>query len=137
MSSIKKCKIEHKGSKWTFEGPCADQLARGFERIFQASKSLRREISAVACIHNESGRVDKLEVDTIGDATSTRLRSTRVCSTGHSQISLHTHPISGTAKFSRSDALTVTDRLNEDVDDGSCVVGRGKAACLVKAELAY
>ena len=137
MSSIRKCKIEHKGSKWTFEGPCAHQLARGFERIFQASKNLRREISAIACIHNESGRVDKLEVDTIGNATSTLLRSARVCSVGHSQISLHTHPTSGIAKFSQPDALTVTDRLNEDVDDGSCVVGRGKTVCLVKAELAH
>ena len=121
--------------KWTFEGPCAEQLARAFAQFFKESKGLHQEISAIACINDETGVVDKLIVDTIGEATSTQLKILRVCSTKHSQISLHTHQESGISKFSHSDALTITERLNEGVDDGSCVVGHEKTVCIVKAEL--
>lgn len=39
-------------------------------------------------------------------------------------------------KYARAlDALTVTERLNEDVDDGSCVVGHEKTVCLIATEL--
>jgi hypothetical protein len=69
----------------------------------------------------------------IGTPTSTSLPYGRVCSRDHRQVSIHTHPTSGVSKFSDIDAITITSRMNEDVDDASCVVGEDMTQCFVKA----
>jgi hypothetical protein len=124
-----KCSIIARDGVVTVKGPCADSIAaqHGF---FQAlSKALGKEISFQQCIDPSTGRIQRLVIDTLGDATSTELKNQRVCGSNELQISVHTHPTSGRHEFSETDTETVTARLRREIDNCGCVVGRYSSRC--------
>lgn len=136
MSSLRKkepCRIEFKKHGLEIAGPCVQGFSELFGAIYEASKENKREISAYACVNPETGVVEKLALDNVGTSSSTSLQYGRICQMGHRQVSIHTHPTSGIPKFSETDAITITSRMNEDVDDASCVVGEDATQCFAKA----
>ena len=131
--SENKCKVEFKEEGLEITGLCAKGFLNAFENLYDASKKAKAEISAYACVNPNDGMVKKIIIGKIGTSTSTSLPYGRVCPINHRQVSLHTHPTSGISKFSETDALTITDRMNNGVDDASCVVGEDETQCLVRA----
>lgn len=127
------CKVEFREHGLEVTGPCAKGFLGVFNSLYGESKEKKAEISAYACVNPKDGSVNKIILGKIGTAVSTSLPHARVCPADHRQISIHTHPTSGIAEFSETDALTITDRMNKGVDDGSCVVGEDEAQCLMKA----
>jgi len=125
-----KCVIEFKRHGLEIKGPCAQGFINAFAGIYQASKEVNAEISAYACVNPKSGSVEKTVLGKIGTPTSTSLPFERVCPIDQRQISIHTHPMSGIAKFSETDAITITERINKGVDDASCVIGENESLCL-------
>jgi len=126
------CKIEFKEYGLEITGPCAQGFFSLFEKIFEESKKIGKEISAYACVNPKTGAVEKIMIGKIGTPKSTSLPYKRVCSSNHRQVSIHTHPISGESKFSKADAITITSRMNKGFDDGSCVVGEDATQCFIK-----
>ena len=134
--SVKKeesCRIEFKKHGLEIAGPCAQGFSESSEAMFKASKAIKREISAYMCVNPKTGAVEKVVLGKVGTSNSTSLPFGRICPTGQRQVSLHTHPTSGIPKFSETDAITITSRMNENVDDGSCVIGEDATQCFVKA----
>jgi len=126
------CKLEFREHGLEITGPCAKGFLGVFKDLYNMSKEVEAEISAYACVNPKDGSVNKVILGKIGTPTSTSLPLERVCAIDHRQVSIHTHPSSGIAKFSETDALTVTSRMNRGVDDGSCVVGKDETQCLVR-----
>ena len=133
MKSKRKCTVEFKEHGLEITGPCAAGFAGLFESIYKSSKDLEAEISAYACLEPKTGSVERAVLGKIGTSTSTSLPYERVCPTNQRQVSIHSHPTSGEAKFSKTDAMTITHRMNEEMDDASCVVGEEETQCLIKA----
>lgn len=133
MKREKTCRIEFKEHGLEITGPCAQGFSKSFRTLFKASKSMEREISAYMCVNPKTGDVDKVVLGKIGNPTSTSLPHDRICPENQRQVTVHTHPMSGTSKFSKTDAVTITDRMNEGVDDASCVVGEDETQCFLKA----
>jgi len=126
------CKAEFREHGVEITGPCAKGFLSAFKDLYNMSKKVDAEISAYACVNPKDGSVSKVILGKIGTPNSTSLPRIRVCPTEHRQVSIHTHPTSGEAKFSETDALTITSRMNKGVDDASCVVGEDDAQCLVR-----
>jgi len=133
MKKEETCRIEFKEHGLEIAGPCAQGFSESSEALFKASKAVEREISAYMCVNPKTGAVEKVVLGEVGTSNSTSLPHGRVCPTGQRQFSVHTHPTSGIPKFSETDAITITSRMNENVDDGSCVIGDDAAQCFVKA----
>lgn len=127
-----KCKIEFKEHGLEISGGCAQGFLNAFDNIYRASSEVGREISAYACVNPKKGTVERVILGEVGSPTGTSLPFERVCPIDHRQVSIHSHPVSGEAKFSQIDALTITDRMNREVDDGSCVVGEDATQCLFR-----
>nr|MDO8080824.1 hypothetical protein [Candidatus Freyarchaeota archaeon] len=128
-----KCNIEFTDKGLEIKGPCAQDFFKLFEAISEASKEAGKEISAYACVNPKTGKIEKLVLGKVGTPTSTSFPHGRVCLKKERQISLHTHPVSGEAKFSNTDAITITSRMNDGMDDGSCVIGVDAIQCLLRA----
>jgi len=129
----KTCRIEFKENGLEITGPCAQCFSKSFRTLFKASKSMEREISAYMCVNPKTGDVDKVVLGKVGTSTSTSLPHDRICPENQRQVTVHTHPMSSTSKFSKTDAVTITDRMNEGVDDASCIVGEDETQCFLKA----
>ncbi len=130
MKKPENCRIEPTDIGWRIRGECANELADFFARIFEASEAVSREISGYVCIDPHTQRVSEVGVYDVGTATETQITPQRSCPCQESQISLHTHPLSGIAKFSHRDAAAVVTRLNEGTDDGHCVLGLDEFLCV-------
>jgi len=128
-----KCKVEFTEHGLEVKGKCAEGLLNAFNVMYDASEEAGAEISGYACVNPKDGSVDKVILGEVGSLTRTSLPFERVCPTDQRQISIHTHPTSGIAKFSDPDALTISDRMNRGVDDGSCVVGDNETQCFLRA----
>jgi len=127
-----KCRVEFTERGLEISGSCAQGFSELFEAIFEASKAVKREISTYACVDPETGTIKKVVLGKVGTPSSTSLPYDRVCLDNERQVSLHTHPVSGEAKFSGRDAITITYRMNEGIDDGSCVVGEEATQCFLR-----
>ncbi|MDA4110914.1 MAG: hypothetical protein OK439_00125 [Thaumarchaeota archaeon] len=127
------CRVEFTVKGLEITGPCAKGFMESFEELYDASENIGREISAYACVDPGTGSVNKLILGKVGSATETTLPLGRVCPIKHRQISMHTHPTSGVAKFSNTDAITVAHRMNEGQDDASCVIGKEMTQCLIRS----
>ena len=130
MKKPENCRIEPTDKGWRIRGECANELEHSFARIFDASEAISREISGYVCIDPHTQRVSEVGVYDVGTATETQIPSKRSCPCQESQISLHTHQLSGIAKFSRQDAEVVAKRINEGVEDGHCVLGLDEFLCV-------
>lgn len=132
MLNKNKCRVEMTLNGPEIKGNCKRQLKKLQKGQFDMSKRLNAEISSQLCINKETGNIDKAVIDTKGNRTSTLLRNRRICPMSHIQLSMHTHPLSGIAKFSEPDALTSVDRMNKDIDEGHCIIGEKESSCLIK-----
>ncbi|MDT7892550.1 MAG: hypothetical protein RQ952_07475 [Thermoproteota archaeon] len=56
------CKIEFKEYGLEITGPCAQGLLSSFEKIFEESKKIGKEISAYACVSPKTGAVEKIMI---------------------------------------------------------------------------
>lgn len=133
MKKEESCRIEFKKHGLEIAGPCAQGFSESSEAMFKTSKAIKREISAYMCVNPKTGAVEKVVLGKVGTSNSTSLPFGRICPRDQRQISVHTHPSSGIPKFSETDAITITSRMNENVDDGSCVIGEDETQCFVKA----
>lgn len=133
MKQEEPCRIEFKKHGLEIAGPCAQGFSESSEAIFKASRAVEREISAYMCVNTKTGTVEKVALGKVGTSNSTSLPYGRICPRNQRQVSVHTHPTSGIPKFSETDAITITSRMNENVDDGSCVIGEDVTQCFVKA----
>lgn len=124
-----KCTLSVRNGSITVEGTCADAIVKQQEVLQALSAALGREISFQQCINPSTGEVQKLVIDTVGQPTSTELSNQRICDLQQIQVSNHTHPMSGLAKFSETDMKTVGGRLNEGIDNCGCVVGATSSMC--------
>jgi len=124
------CTIEITDHGLEIKGECAEGLLDTIGLIYEESKRLGREISACGCISSKG--LEKVVIGEVGNSTSTSLPFRRVCPRNQVQVPIHTHPISGEAKFSRVDAQTITDRMNRGIDDGHCVAGEDETQCIFK-----
>ena len=129
INKEEKCDIRIEDDLVVVEGKCADEIARSTRCLQELSQLFGSEISFQLCISEDTGEVDELVIDTVGDTTSTILKNGRMCPRDKIQISGHTHPISGQAKFSPQDMRTVGTRLNENTDNCGCVVGSIETRC--------
>ena len=127
--ALKRCSIKVKDGLIIVEGSCANEIAADHAFLQAASRAIGREISFQECVDPSTGKVKKLVIDTVGELKSSELRNKRVCDSDQLQMSSHTHPKSGYAKFSDIDIQTVGMRLNDDVDNCGCVVGTVASKC--------
>jgi len=127
-----KCKVEFTKKGLEIKGPCARGFLNLSKTLFKASRTIGREISIYACVDPKAGAIKKVILGKIGTSTSTALPHGRVCSDDERQAVLHTHPVSGKPKFSDTDAVTITNRMNEGTDDLSCVVGEEATQCFLR-----
>lgn len=133
MKKKEPCRIEFKKHGLEIAGPCAQGFSESFRTIFEESKKIGKEISAYMCVNPKTGAIEKVVLGEVGTPTSTFLPYGRICPRDQRQVSVHTHPMSGIPKFSETDAVTITSRMNEDIDDASCVIGEDATQCFVKA----
>jgi len=124
------CRIQFTDHGLEIEGECAQGLIKTISVIYEESKRLGKEISACACVSSKG--LEKVVIGEVGDSTSTSLPFRRICRPDQVQVPIHTHPTSGEPKFSKTDAETVTQRMNMGIDDGHCVAGENETQCLFK-----
>jgi|SRR4030042_5871882 len=129
-SNSASCVIEFTGNGMEIKGKCAQGLTETINIIFEESKRLGKEISAYNCISSKG--LEKVVIGEIGNSTSTSLPFRRVCPHNQVQVPIHTHPSSGEAKFSTVDAQTMTERMNQGIDDDHCVAGEDETQCVFK-----
>jgi len=130
------CKIEKTNRGLEISGDCAQGLVEVFTSMYNISKKRKSEIFACACVNREIGRVEKVIIGNIGSSTTVSTNGIgRVCPENSLQISCHTHPVSGKAKFSAADGKVIVDRFNKEYDDGHCVVGENNERCIFQTRL--
>lgn len=130
MKDDDKCRVEFAKRRLEVKGPCAQGLQETFDFMFEASRGTNAEISAFICVNPDTHLIDSVVLEKVGTPTQTSLAHERVCPVGDVQISMHTHPVSGEPKFSVTDAIAITSRMNEGIDNASCVVGSEATQCL-------
>jgi hypothetical protein len=131
------CRVNFTESGIDVEGPCAEQFMDMFVKLSSHSRSLGLEVSGYACINPATGRVERAGVYTVGTARESTLPPTRTCPCQQPQVTFHTHPTSGLARFSDRDAVTVANRMNTRVDEGHCVVGDREVMCIFTSHMDF
>jgi hypothetical protein len=135
-SENNRCDIKLTKRGLEINGDCAQGLLEVFARTFDVSKKQKSEIFACACFHPETKRVEKVIIGKIGRPTRVSTEGVgRICPKDTLQVSYHTHPVSGKAKFSTADGVVIVDRFNKGYDDGHCVVGENEERCLFQTRL--
>ena len=129
------CRVSFTETGIDVEGPCAEQFMAIFAELRLYSRALGVEVSGYACVNPKTGTVERAGIYETGTPTQSSLPQTRTCSCQQPQITFHTHPLSGLAKLSNQDAMTVANRVNTKVDEGHCVVGDGEVMCLFASHL--
>lgn len=130
------CKVEISKKGLEIRGRCAQGLLEVFHRSFNDSEKLNFEIFGCACVNPKTGETEKVIIRNSGSPTSVNTKGFgRVCSKDTFQLSYHTHPVSGKAKFSEKDGIVIVDRFNREYDDGHCVVGDSGHRCVFQTKL--
>lgn len=131
-----RCKTEITEKGLEIGGECAQGLLEVLLGTHGVSKKFKSEIFGCACLNPETGKIEKAVIGNIGTSKSVSpKRVGRICPKGTSQISYHTHPVSGKAKFSAADGSVIVDRFNQEYDDGHCVVGDEEPRCIFQTKV--
>lgn len=130
------CEIETTEKGLEIRGKCAQGLLEVLLESFSESKNANSEIFGCACVNPRNGETEKAIIGNIGTSTTVSTKGIeRVCSEDTFQLSYHTHPISGKAKFSPEDGIVIVDRFNKEYDDGHCIVGNNEHKCVFQTKL--
>ena len=131
-----RCKIQITERGLEIDGDCAQGLLEVLACTYDVSKKSKSEIFACTCLNPKSGRIEKAIVGNIGSSRSVSTEGVgRMCPKDTLQVSYHTHPVSGKAKFSAADGSVIVDRFNKGYDDGHCVVGKNEERCILQTRL--
>lgn len=132
---VESCRLDFTELGFKLSGDCAEGFESAFKTLYDISKSMGLELSAYLCTNGKTGKVEDVYMGAIGTPTSTTLPKVKPCRLDQIQIPVHTHPTSGSANFSNTDAVTIARRTNEGIDDGHCVVGDDATSCLLKVSI--
>jgi len=136
ISKGNRCKIEITGKGLEISGNCAQGLLDVLVSVYNRSKEVNSEIFSCACVDPDTSEVEKAIISNIGSPTSVTTEGIeRVCPEDTLQISYHTHPVSGEAKFSSEDGSVIVNRFNKGYDDEHCVVGEKKVRRVLQTRL--
>lgn len=98
-------------------------ISKAMSSVVAQSELDEKEFSGVICLDRDTDEVKQIKVLYVGTVNRSMLNFGRVCKCDCRQITFHTHPTKGGGKpkFSKQDKVTINSRLNENIDDGSCV----------------
>ena len=113
-------------------------ISQAMVEVVNKSELEGKEFSGVICVDPNTDEVKSVKVLYIGTVNTSMLNFDRVCPNKYTQITFHTHPTQGGGlpKFSKQDYYTIDNRLENNIDDASCVASPYGITCRTDSALA-